>query len=260
MAATTADALTPEQARTELADAQRERAEAQQLADALAEQIRSGDATVKPSDLAAARDLAEFADLRIEAARRRVTAAEDADRHARARQIGDSVRAATAADQTEAVTTAVRRVVDAVAALHSLVDDRNAQIRDLSQAADAIADELTAHGVDPRTVRTTYGITGGSGSTGGRAVADHTSGVRLHEVHPVRAVVGAVALALTAREAAMLRTAATEDGSTGALFAAFPATADAFRYSAEEFAALPAEQRHTAHRFHRAPAPEQGAA
>lgn len=259
--AKTTDALTPAQARTDLVDAQRERTEAQELADALAEQIRSGDSTVTPADLAAKRDLIEFADLRIEAARRRLAAAEDADRHARAQQITERIQALTAADQPEAVTAAVRRVVDAVTALHGLIDSRNTEIRDLSYAADAIADELATDGARSQAARPGYGIAGGTGPTGGRSIVDYTHSLRMHEIEPARAVAGAVALALIPHEVPTLRGALTAtDGGTGGLFATFPATADAFRHTADEWAALPPEQRHAAAAYHRAPAREQGAA
>ncbi|MEC3992263.1 hypothetical protein VSR01_01360 [Actinacidiphila sp. DG2A-62] len=225
--AKTADAPTPAQARTDLADAQRERAEAQSLADALAEQIRSGDANVTPGDLAAKRDLIEFADLRVEAARRRLAAAEEADRHARAQQIAQRVQAATAADQTEAMTASVQRVTDAVADLHALVSSRNEQVRDLSHAADAIADELTAQGIDRQTSRSTYGVMGGTGPAGGRSVVHYATGTRMHELEPARAIAGAVALALTPTEITTLYTALrATDGGVGALFNAFPFAAD----------------------------------
>lgn len=256
-----AKTLTPAQARAELSDAQKERGEAQQLADALAEQIRAGDDSVTPGDLAAKRDLIEFADLRVQAAQRRIIAAEDADRHARAQQISRRVQDATSTDNTAAVTAAVRQVVDAVTALHTLVNDRNEQIAELSHAADAIADELTAQGEDRNTVRTRYGIAGGAGPAGARAVVDYTGGVRMHGIEPAQAVAGAVALALAPREVTTLHGAlSATDGGTGALFAALPATADAFRHTAEEWAALTPQQRHAAGMYHRAPDQGQGAA
>ncbi|MEU9002979.1 hypothetical protein [Streptomyces sp. NPDC048551] len=81
-----------EQPADEIAAAEQEAAEAEQLLDALEEAVRDGNAEVTPQQLTEQRELGRFARLRAEAARRKVErAAADAAEQERARTVARAV-------------------------------------------------------------------------------------------------------------------------------------------------------------------------
>ncbi|MFK0225894.1 hypothetical protein ACIQUL_09010 [Streptomyces sp. NPDC090303] len=136
-------------ARTALETAQREAAEARALVDTLAERVRDGAEDITGEDIATQRQLAEFADLRVTAAERKLTAAVAADRDTRAQAAAARVRALVADDSTEALCDAARAVVAAVHVLVEAADERAAAIRDVAAEGSRINDELDRGDDDP---------------------------------------------------------------------------------------------------------------
>lgn len=184
---------TPEQARDALAAAEAEKTEAEELAAALADKVRAGDDTVTPKDLTAARELAEFADLRITAARRKLAAAEESDRHARAEQVAAEARALVDQEDAAEIAAKMRAAADALADLYAATAARRERVLHMSSRVRSVAAELEAAGVDsPREMRKRYGL-----------AADHDS-VSVYQpsqmgcvgVTPALAVAAAVGLAV----------------------------------------------------------------
>ncbi|WP_409473119.1 hypothetical protein [Streptomyces sp. HC307] len=150
---------TPEQARAALAVAEAEKTEAEELAAALADKVRAGDDSVTPKDLTAARELAEFADLRITAARRKLAAAEDADRHARAEAVATEVRALVEQEDSAEFAAKMRAAVDALAALYHTTAARRQRIQGMAERVNRIGAELEIAGVAPaHEVGKRYGV------------------------------------------------------------------------------------------------------
>ncbi|MGI5512749.1 hypothetical protein [Streptomyces sp. CA-106131] len=178
--------LTTEQARAVLATAEAEKTEAEELAAALADKVRAGDDTVKPKDLTAARELAEFADLRITAARRKLAAAEEADRHARAEAVAADVRDLVENDDPDDIAAKVAAAVEANRALYEATEARRVRVLGMAGRVQSLAGELEAAGFHPVTdMRTRYAIT-----------ADHDS-VSIYNPEPLGTVgvTGALAVA-----------------------------------------------------------------
>ncbi|MFE7237916.1 hypothetical protein [Streptomyces sp. NPDC057580] len=178
---------TPEQARDALAAAEAEKTEAEELAAAVAEKVRAGDDTVTPKDLTAARELAEFADLRITAARRKLATAEEADRHARAEAVAADVRALVENDDPDDIAAKTAAAVDALAALHAATEARRLRVLEMAGRVHPIANELEVAGFHPVTeLRKRYAIG-----------ADHDS-VAIYNPEPLGTVAVAPALAIAA--------------------------------------------------------------
>ncbi|MFH9038973.1 hypothetical protein ACH4FA_06355 [Streptomyces sp. NPDC017966] len=122
----------------------------QQLDDAratlatLQEQVRDGDASVTPEQLADQRHLIEYAQLRVTAAQRAEQEAAAAALDARARATGDRVYDLVTTDSTAPLTDAVRAVIDAVTALVQAADKREATIREVAAEATNMNGELGA--------------------------------------------------------------------------------------------------------------------
>ncbi|MGW9031008.1 hypothetical protein ACWGQ5_44530 [Streptomyces sp. NPDC055722] len=149
MPAKTTTAPTPTDARQALAAALAEKTEAEQLAAALAEKIRNGDDTGKPADLATARDLAEFADLRITAAERKLNQATEADRHQRAEEVAAEVRALVEQEDSAELAAKMRAAVDALADLYAATAARRQRIIGMAERVRRIGDELELAEVAP---------------------------------------------------------------------------------------------------------------
>jgi hypothetical protein len=178
---------TTEQARDALATAETEKTEAEELAAALADKVRAGDDSVKPKDITAARELAEFADLRITAARRKLAAAEEAERHARAEAVAADVRDLLNNEDPDDIAAKVTAAVEAVAALHSATEARRLRVLEMSGRVRFIANELEVAGFHPVTeLQKRYGIS-----------ADHDS-VAICEPEPIGTVGVTPALAIAA--------------------------------------------------------------
>ncbi|MFI6331908.1 hypothetical protein ACIBBG_26820 [Micromonospora chersina] len=125
--------------RPEVQAALDEHGQAQQLLTALEERVRDGDPGVQPAELADARQVVEFARLRVDAARRAATRRERDERAAEYRQVGDLARAVdTAADQR--IVDAFGDAVTALARLWELAEQRSGQVRQVAaRAAAAVA-------------------------------------------------------------------------------------------------------------------------
>ncbi|MFE5296409.1 hypothetical protein [Streptomyces sp. NPDC056632] len=136
-------------ARAALETAQREAEEARALVGALAERVRDGDDAVTGADINAQRQLAEFAELRVTAAERKLAAAVDAHRDARARAAAERIRALVAEDSTDALCDAAQAVVTAVRALVRAADERADAIRAVAIEGVALNEELGRTQDDP---------------------------------------------------------------------------------------------------------------
>ncbi|MEU0832307.1 hypothetical protein [Streptomyces sp. NPDC005969] len=139
---------TPEQARDALAAAEAEKTEAEELAAALTEKVRAGDESVQPADLSAARELADFAELRVAAARRKLSAAEDADRHARAEAVAAEARALVEQEDTDDIAAKMRAAVDALADLCATTAARRERIGHIAAKVRQVAADLDRAGLD----------------------------------------------------------------------------------------------------------------
>ncbi|MFE1344714.1 hypothetical protein [Streptomyces sp. NPDC058757] len=145
-------------ARTALETAQREAEEARTLVDTLAEGVRDGAEDITGADIAAQRQLAELAGLRVTAAERKLKDAVAADLDARAQAAAGRVRALVAADSTTALCDAAQDVVAAVQALVRVADERASAIRDVAAEGVRLNEELGRSDNDPWPSRA-YGFT-----------------------------------------------------------------------------------------------------
>ncbi|MGW0626063.1 hypothetical protein [Streptomyces sp. NPDC002758] len=264
MAAKTDTAPTPTDARQALDAARAEKTEAEALAAALAEQIRNGDETVKPADLAAARDLAEFADLRITAAERKLNQAAEADRHARADLVAADVRTLADTDDPGEMVAAVRDVADAVKRLAALTTARGDRVQKLCVAVEAIDSELSEANPVARMqiMRTEYGVTAGANAHNATMVVAYRPERRaVTAVSVADMVAAAVALGLPEplpHVMSRVSEAFQSDAGTGRVFAGISAVGDDWRHSREELAGMGADARRRAERLNVAPPAPQG--
>ncbi|MER6199820.1 hypothetical protein ABT234_20925 [Streptomyces sp. NPDC001586] len=134
--------MTPDEAREGLDTARIEAEQARDLVADLAERVREGDEGVTGEQILAQRQLAELAGLRVEAAERKLTAAEDADRDARAKAIAAAARQLISTDDTQPVIEAVRDAVAALEHLLAVTATRTARIHEVAVQAVQINDEL----------------------------------------------------------------------------------------------------------------------
>ncbi|MBG0818197.1 hypothetical protein [Planomonospora sp. ID82291] len=132
--------------------------QARELADAIAERVTAGDATVTPQELAEARSLAEFAALRVEAARRQAEAAHLADIDARGKALAAEVARLVDTDESE-IAVLFRKAVEAVEALVQAGEDRRRQVRTAADLIGVLSADLKAAGVEGGT-RARFGLTG----------------------------------------------------------------------------------------------------
>lgn len=143
-----------------MAAAQKEAADAQQLADELAERVANGDQDVTPQQLAAQRQVADFAQLRVEAARRKSARLREDERA----QLAANARAAAehllgeagAADIVNATTAAAA----AVAELRRVIDARNACLTEVAANVSTIDASLTEEGRTGAFLSRPYGVWG----------------------------------------------------------------------------------------------------
>lgn len=111
----------------ECLEAEKEAIEAAGLVSALEARVLDGDTTVTAAKLASTRDLASFAKLRLEAARRKALRAHEKHRMAELRRLREEIDAYTAtsgADYVQLLTA----VTDAAAAFRAAVDERNERV------------------------------------------------------------------------------------------------------------------------------------
>lgn len=242
--------LTPAQAREALAAAEKEKREAQGLADALAERARDGDPDVTPAKLAEARQLADFAQLRITAAERKLAAAEAADRHARADQLAAEARDLVDEDDLQALADGVRKVAEATAALYEVAITRNDRIRAVNAIARTLEGEFEQAGQPGELSR-------------GHGVVRHPEGVIVGR-HGQAMLLGAAELLAAAvrladgpqvTEGELIEAFNGPDGTLGRVLKAVPSLAEEWRHSPEKWAQMSRRQQSHAVATRRAPQP-----
>lgn len=231
---TTVDTLTPAGARTALSAVEQEKTEAEQLTAALAERVREGDPEVSPQQLAEARQLADFAELRITAAQRKLAAAEEADRQARARQLAEDAHRLADGDEHGVLADAIRHMAEAVNALVDLAHTRNNDIHSISNRV--------------RDLDYEFGQAGAPGDLALRhGVARHPEGVivtgepMVARLSPAELLAAAVRLATgqsRVTEGELIQAFSGPDGTLARVLKAMPALADEWRYSPEEWAQM----------------------
>ncbi|GBQ01036.1 hypothetical protein SSP531S_24660 [Streptomyces spongiicola] len=134
---------TPDQARETLDTARREANEARALVETLADRVRDGDTTVTADQLGGQKQLADLAQLRVEAAERKLQSAIAADRHARCTAAVKAARDLLDADTTAPLVDAVTAVRAAVAGLVAAVSARNDGIAAAGTALETLNQELS---------------------------------------------------------------------------------------------------------------------
>ncbi|MFJ6934461.1 hypothetical protein [Streptomyces sp. NPDC101132] len=246
---TNPDTLTPARALADLEQARTETGEARALAEALAERIRGGDATVTPAQLAEARQLAEFADLRVTAAQRKAEEAAEADRQARARHLAAQARQVADQDDPETLASAVRTLAEAVAGLVAVALPRNDRIRSIGNAVRDLDHELT--------------VAGASRPLSSYGIVRHPEGIivnspptRVVYLSAAELVAAAVRLGTGLRdvtEADVMEAFNHPDATLARVLKAVPALADEWRHSDEEWAAMDRKEQSRAVATRRAP-------
>lgn len=131
----------------EIADAEREHREATDLLAALQERVRASDPDVRPAELAEARELVEYARLRVDAAKRRAAQLAAEARHALYVEAGAVARALDLADAP--VVDAFTAALAAVRHLYRVADDRTRDLLAIAGQADAALAEAKAHNERP---------------------------------------------------------------------------------------------------------------
>lgn len=187
-----------EAGRADVDAAQQEVREAEQLLTALEERVRAGDPGVKPRELRDAREVVDFARLRVEAAERRAEKQRTQARHALYEQLGTEARALDLDDA--AITDAF---TDALSALHRLwqvAHRRSTVLRDVAGRASTVVALADQHG--ERDVLRTAGVhNGNSASMNGPAsiavIDPDGQGHRLTNVPPHHVVAAALARIFT---------------------------------------------------------------
>ncbi|MFD9519319.1 hypothetical protein [Streptomyces sp. NPDC059979] len=134
--------MTPTEARTALDTARTEAVQARDLVADLAERVREGDNDVTGEQILAQRQLAELAGLRVEAAERKLVAAEDADRDARAKAIAAAARELISQDDMQPLFDAAKAAVEALQHLVAVTSARTERIKAVATQAVHINDEL----------------------------------------------------------------------------------------------------------------------
>jgi len=142
--------------------AEQEAAEAQQAAEQLAERVRQGDPDVTPQQLAAQQQLADFAKLRVEAAKRRADRLQEDERIALADAARTAAEHLLGEDGSADIVAATKAAADAVAELRRVVDARNARVAEVGRSLARLDGDLQQHlgitGVFPSRGR--YGVWG----------------------------------------------------------------------------------------------------
>ncbi|WP_406321916.1 hypothetical protein [Streptomyces sp. NBC_01637] len=237
-----------EQARAALATAEAEKTEAEELAAALADKVRAGDDTVTPKDLTAARELAEFAELRITAAHRKLGAAEEADRTARAEEVAKDVRRLVEQDDAE-FAAKLRNAVDANFELHAAAVDRRDRIADMGMRAAYVVDEHVRHGGTVEEAVQRYGVNGSRTDV----FSYRPTRLGVHATEPGNVLAAALALALPDHhaEAAVRECLTNLPTRVATVFGEIPAAREAFTVGADQLATMTVEERSRAHQLYR---------
>ncbi|MEI5008614.1 hypothetical protein RB196_16010 [Streptomyces sp. PmtA] len=242
--------MTPQQAAEAIRTARTEQEEAEQLAASLEERVLDGDPDVTPAQITEARELARFAELRITAAERKHAAAQEAARHATARDI--AARAAellSREDGTELVD-AMRGAADALSRLAAVAEKRHTLVTALGGELADITEQLGGSVVQ---MRERYGVAGDR-----EQIIMYDPRTVVRTVSPAVVLAAAVRLGVGTHSLAQAAGDAltAPDERVKQMFAAVPALAEAWRYSPEEYAALSQERRLDALNTDRQPVPE----
>ncbi|MEV4863095.1 hypothetical protein [Streptomyces ossamyceticus] len=240
---------TPQQARAALETASTEKKEAEALADALAERARDGDPDVTPAKLAEARQLADFAELRITAAERKLAAAEAADRAARAEQLATDAGQLVAEDDHGPMADAIRRAVEVIGELVDVAQARNHRIRSINYRIRDLDGEFERAGT-PGELALRYGV------------ARHPEGLRVTG-EPMVTLLSAGELVAAAVRLSTGQDKLTEgelseafngpDATLGRVLKAVPGLAEEWRHSPEEWLEMGRQQQAHALSTRRAP-------
>lgn len=219
------------------------------LADALAERARDGDPDVTPAKLANARQLAEFASLRITAAERKLAAAEAADRAARAEQLAADAHQLASEDDHGPMADAIRQAAEVVGALVDVAQSRNNRIRGINYRIRDLDNEFLRAGA-PGELGLRYGV------------ARHPDGLVVTG-QPLVALLSAAELVAAAVRLATGQDKVTgaelieafngPDGTLGRVMKAVPTLAEEWRHSPEEWAQMDRKQQAHAISTRRAP-------
>lgn len=178
--------------------AEQEAAEADQLAAALEARVLDGDDDVTPDEIASARELGRFAQLRAEAARRKAVRARQAERLRTLGDLADEMRAAERDD--EHIIGALDAVEAALKALGEAVGAHNARLGDWRRRMQAQA--VPAHPGDAGH---------GKRDHAGLAYAEHGGTVSVDGARFARINVGGLVGATVARVADEWRRADSAD-------------------------------------------------
>lgn len=243
-----------------VAEAEQEALEAQQLFDTLTEKVRDGDPAVTVDQLAAQKELAAFAELRVEAAKRRHLGAQATDR-ARA-----AIAAAEAADgllepaSIAPVLEAVTNAAAAIAALVAAVDTRNARLAEAGTTLRDVNAEMLRAGANGPWPTAEYGARGNE-----RSVTVVGRG-HVHRLGPGQIAAAALLVGFhdatdpteAERQARELLGGLT-DAQVRKLGEDLPGLADAWRITPEQWATTDQHQRYRAHAQGRNPQTGQAA-
>lgn len=145
---------------TAVTTAEQEAAEAQALVDALAERVRDGNTDVTPDQLAAQQQLADFAQLRVEAARRHQARASEDSRVRRAEAARTAGQHLLNEDGARDIVAATVAAAAAMAELARVVEARNAHIAEVGATLAGLDGELTVQGADGSFPSRKYGVWG----------------------------------------------------------------------------------------------------
>lgn len=181
--------------RADVDAAQQEVREAEQLLTALEERVRAGDPGVKPRELRDAREVVDFARLRVEAAERRAEKQRTQARHALYEQLGADARALDLGDDA-AITDAFTEALSALHRLWQVAGRRSTVLRDVAGRAASVVTLADQHG--ERDVLRAAGVHNGNGASmnGPASIAvidEHGQGRWLTDVLPHHLVSAALA-------------------------------------------------------------------
>ncbi|MFB7936048.1 hypothetical protein [Streptomyces sp. NPDC056049] len=244
-------------ARTALETAQREAEEARALVETLAERVRDGAEDITGADIAAQRQLAELAGLRVTGAERKLAEAVKVDRDARCKRTVEAARALLAADSTAPILDAITAIRESVARLMAAVDSRNESIKAVGTQIAALDSELVASGAGDSLPL--YRLYGGRGNAKHITVRDPDRGVLSADfLHVADLASSAVVSVLTAHpESRQMGERFPMDArAVRKVSEAVPGLADAWRCTDAEWQAMDSTGRHRAAIHGRQPLPE----
>lgn len=243
-----------------VAEAEQEAREAQQLLDTLAEKVRNGDESITVDQLTTQKELAAFAALRVEAAKRRHQGAQAADRARTATAAADAARGLLEPASIAPVLDAVTNAAAAIAALIAAVDARNARLAEAGATLRDINAEMVEAGANGPWPTAEYGARGDE-----RSVTVLGRG-HVHRLSPGQLAAAALLTGLhDAAEPAEAERQAREflggltDAQVRKLGEDLPGLADAWRLTPEQWTTTNERQRYRAHAQGRNPQTGQAA-